>query len=99
MPSYSVSRAATLSLSQSLRVLLAQRGVTVHAVLTGPVDTDMTRDLPIPKAQPAAVAAAILDGLAAGNEEIVPDPMSQGLAGPWRDGAVKALERQNAAFV
>ena len=52
MPAYSVSKAAAFSLSQSLRALLAGRGVSVHAVLAGPVDTDMSRDLEIPKASP-----------------------------------------------
>jgi len=41
-PSYSISKAAAFSLSQSLRVLLAGRGVSVHRVLPGPVETDMT---------------------------------------------------------
>jgi NAD(P)-dependent dehydrogenase (short-subunit alcohol dehydrogenase family) len=35
----------------------------VHAVLTGPTDTDMVRDLDIPKASPESVARAILDGV------------------------------------
>jgi NAD(P)-dependent dehydrogenase (short-subunit alcohol dehydrogenase family) len=52
IPAYSISKAAAFSLSQSLRALLAGRGVRVHAVLTGPVDTDMSRDLDIPKASP-----------------------------------------------
>lgn len=43
IPAYSVSKAAAFSLTQSLRVILAGQGVRVHAVLTGPVDTDMTR--------------------------------------------------------
>jgi hypothetical protein len=34
-----------------------------------------------------------------GDEEIFPDPMSQSIAGSWLSGAVKSLERQNAAFV
>ena len=53
IPSYSISKAAALSLSQSLRALLAGNGVSVHAVLTGPTDTDMSRDLDVPKASPA----------------------------------------------
>ena len=62
IPSYSISKAAAFSLSQSLRALLAGRGVSVHAVLAGPVDTDMTRGLDIPKVSPESVATAILDG-------------------------------------
>jgi NAD(P)-dependent dehydrogenase (short-subunit alcohol dehydrogenase family) len=98
IPAYSISKAAAFSLTQSLRALLASRGVRVHAVLTGPVDTDMTRGFDIPKASPDQVARAILDGVEAGEEDIFPDPMSASLADGWRSGAAKALERQNAAL-
>ena len=99
IPAYSISKAAAFSLSQSLRALLAARGVRVHAVLTGPVDTDMSRGLDIPKASPESVARAIFDGVQKGEEDIFPDPMSESMAESWRSGAAKALERQNAAFV
>jgi len=98
-PSYSVSKAAAFSLSQSLRVLLAGRGVSVHRVLPGPVDTDMTRGLDIPKASPESVARAIWDGGEKGEEEIFPGPMSEAIADGWRTGAVKALERQFSAYL
>jgi NAD(P)-dependent dehydrogenase (short-subunit alcohol dehydrogenase family) len=89
-PSYSVSKAAAFSLSQSQRV---------HRVLPGPVDTDMTRGLDIPKASPESVARAIWDGVEKGEEEIFPDPMSDAIAEGWRTGAVKALERQFSAYL
>jgi hypothetical protein len=38
------------------------------------------------------------DGLEKGEEEIFPDPVSQSIAGGWRSGVAKALERQFAAF-
>jgi NAD(P)-dependent dehydrogenase (short-subunit alcohol dehydrogenase family) len=98
-PAYAVSKAAAFNLTQSLRALLAGRGIRVHAVLTGPTDTDMTRGFDIPKATPESVARAIFDGVENGEEEIFPDPMSQTLADSWRNGAVKAMERENAAFV
>jgi NAD(P)-dependent dehydrogenase (short-subunit alcohol dehydrogenase family) len=99
IPAYSISKAAALSLSQSLRALLAGQGVSVHAVLTGPVDTDMSRDLDIPKASPESVARGIFDGVENGEDDIFPDPMSQSVAESWRSGAAKALERQLAALV
>ena len=99
IPGYSISKAAALSMTQSLKVLLASQGVTVHAVLTGPVDTGMTRGIDYPKASPESVAAAIFDGLEKGEEEIFPDPLSQSIAERWRDGAAKTLERLSAAFV
>jgi NAD(P)-dependent dehydrogenase (short-subunit alcohol dehydrogenase family) len=99
IPAYSISKAAVFSLTQSLRALLAGQGVSVHAVLAGPVDTDMSRDLDIPKASRESVARAILDGLQIGEEDIFPDPMSQSMAESWRSSAAKALERQFAALV
>jgi NAD(P)-dependent dehydrogenase (short-subunit alcohol dehydrogenase family) len=99
IPSYSVSKAAVFSLTQSLRVLLAGQGVRVHAVMTGPVDTDMTRGLDIPKASPETVARGIFDGVQNDEEEIFPDPLSASLAQSWRGGPAKALERQYAALL
>ena len=98
-PAYAISKAAAFNLTQSLRALLAARGVRVHAVLTGPTDTDMTRGFDMPKASPDSVARAIFDGVQNGEEDIFPDPMSAAIADSWRNGAVKAMERENAAFV
>src|SRR6266702_3270017 len=98
-PAYAISKAAAFNLTQSLRALLAGRGVRVHAVLTGPTDTDMTRGFEIPKASPESVARAIFDGVENDEEDIFPDPMSASIADSWRNGAVKAMERDNAAFV
>jgi len=99
IPAYSISKAAAFNMTQSLRVLLAARGVRVHAVLTGLVDTDMTRGLDIPKAAPDTVARGIFDGVDNEQEEIFPDPMSESLAQSWRSGAAKALERQYTALL
>jgi len=97
--SYSISKAAALSMTQALRLLLAGRGVSVHAVLPGPVDTDMSRGIELPKSSAESVAKGIFDGLANGEEEIFPDPMSASVAERWRSGASKVLERQNAAML
>jgi NAD(P)-dependent dehydrogenase (short-subunit alcohol dehydrogenase family) len=98
-PAYSISKAAAFSLSQSLRALLAGRGVTVHVALPGPVDTDMIRDWDIPKSPPESVARGIFDGVDRAEEEIFPDPLSASLVESWRNGAAKTLERQNAALL
>ena len=99
IPAYSISKAAAFSLTQSLRAILAGRGVRVHAVLTGPVDTDMTRGLEIPKATPQFVAQGIFDGVENDDDEIFPDPMSRSLVQSWRGGAAKVLEHQYAALL
>jgi short-subunit dehydrogenase len=99
IPAYSISKAAAFSLSQSMRALLARQGVSVHVVLAGPVDTEMSRDFDVPKASPESVARAIFDGMEMGEEEIFPDATSAAMAESWRTGEVKAMERQNAALV
>jgi NAD(P)-dependent dehydrogenase (short-subunit alcohol dehydrogenase family) len=96
IPAYSVSKAAAFSLTQSLRARVAGQGVRVHAVLPGPVDTDMLRGVDIPKAAPESVARAILDAVERGEEEIFPDPASAPLAAGWGGSAAKLLERQLA---
>jgi NAD(P)-dependent dehydrogenase (short-subunit alcohol dehydrogenase family) len=98
-PTYSISKAAALSLSQSLRALFDERGVRVHAVLSGPVDTEMTRGLEVPKSSRESVARAIFDGVEKGDEDIFPDPVSASIAESWGGGVAKALERQFAAYV
>jgi NAD(P)-dependent dehydrogenase (short-subunit alcohol dehydrogenase family) len=99
LPAYSISKAALFALTQSQRALLAADGVTVHAVMAGPIDTDMVRGLEVPKTAAEVVAGAVLDGVERGEQEIFPDPMSATLAAGWSAGEAKALERQNAALV
>jgi NAD(P)-dependent dehydrogenase (short-subunit alcohol dehydrogenase family) len=98
-PSYALAKAAAFNMTQSLRALLAGRGVSVHAVLTGPTDTEMTAGFEIPKASPESVARAIFDGIEAGVQDVFPDPMSAAMADAWLGGPVKAMENQNASFV
>ena len=98
IPAYSISKAAALNMTQSLRALLASQGVTVHAAILGPIDTDLNRGFDIPKASPESAALGIFDGLENDEEEIFPDPASQSLAEGWRGGVAKALEREFAAF-
>jgi NAD(P)-dependent dehydrogenase (short-subunit alcohol dehydrogenase family) len=99
IPAYSISKAAAFNMTQSLRALLAPQGVTVHAVVLGPIDTDMNRGFDIPKASPESAALRIFAGLEKGEDDIFPDPASLSIAEGWRTGAAKALERQFAAFV
>ncbi len=96
---YSISKAATANMTQAQRALLANQGVTVHAVFIGPTDTDMNRGFDIPKATTASTAQGIFDGLKKGEEDIFPDPVSQSIAEGWRTGVAKALEGQFKAFV
>ncbi|HKN29161.1 MAG TPA: SDR family oxidoreductase [Roseiarcus sp.] len=93
---YNASKAAAWSLTQSLRASLASRGIAVHGVFPGPVDTDMAASIPLQKTSPGEVANAILDGVTSGKEDIFPDPMSKSVYEAWRADH-KAVERQFAA--
>jgi NAD(P)-dependent dehydrogenase (short-subunit alcohol dehydrogenase family) len=59
-------------MTQSLRALLAGQGATVHAVVLGPIDTDMNRGFNIPKASPESAARGIFEGLERDAEGEVP---------------------------
>jgi NAD(P)-dependent dehydrogenase (short-subunit alcohol dehydrogenase family) len=72
--------------------VLAARGITVHGVYPGGIDTEMLAGIEAPKTAPADVAAGILDGLAADLEDIFPDPNAQAMAEIWRADP-KAFER------
>jgi hypothetical protein len=87
-----------VSLFKERLVRWHQQSWTVDG-MAGPIDTDMVRDLDIPKTSPESPARGIFDGLERGDEEIFPDPMSETMAASWRTGPAKALERQNAALV
>jgi NAD(P)-dependent dehydrogenase (short-subunit alcohol dehydrogenase family) len=96
-PTYSAAKAAVHSLTQAYRMGLSARGVSVHGVYPGPVDTDMATGIPFDKTSPQDVASAILDGVEQGIEDILPDPMSAQMGGGFFESP-KALERQVAAM-
>jgi NAD(P)-dependent dehydrogenase (short-subunit alcohol dehydrogenase family) len=92
MTGYSASKAAAHSLTQALRPVLAARGITVHGAYPAGIDTDMLAGIDAPKTAPGEVAARLLDGLAAGQEDIFPDPNAEAMSQMWWSDP-KALER------
>jgi NAD(P)-dependent dehydrogenase (short-subunit alcohol dehydrogenase family) len=70
---YSSTKAALHSLTQSTRQMLRGQGTFVVGVYPGPVETDMAAEFSIPKASASSAAQAILEGLEQGLEEIYPD--------------------------
>ena len=59
----------------------------------GPVDTDMAKEIPMEKESPENVANYILTALEAGQEEIFPDAMAQGMGAGFEESP-KGLEHQ-----
>jgi NAD(P)-dependent dehydrogenase (short-subunit alcohol dehydrogenase family) len=94
---YNASKAAAWSLTQSLRADFGRRGVKVFSVFPGAVDTDMLKGVDMPKTSPDEVAAGVLAGLSADEEDIFPDPMSRQLYAQWAADH-KGIERQFAAM-
>jgi NAD(P)-dependent dehydrogenase (short-subunit alcohol dehydrogenase family) len=82
MPSlsgYCASKAAAWSMTNAVRVELAERGIVVTALHVGLMDTDMAAGLNGPKSDPAHVAALSVDGIAAGAYEVLADDTSRGV--------------------
>jgi short-subunit dehydrogenase len=75
---YSAAKAAGWAMTDALREQLAPRGVHVAALHVGFMDTDMAEFVPADqKTDPAVVAAQALDGLFAGESEILADELSR----------------------
>jgi NAD(P)-dependent dehydrogenase (short-subunit alcohol dehydrogenase family) len=79
LATYSASKAAAWSFTNSARVELRQQGTEVVGVHVGFVDTDLTAGLVVDKISPATVAQSALDALEAGEPEAVVDEFSRGV--------------------
>jgi len=77
--SYGVSKAALWSATDSMRMELAPRVVQVLGVYVGYVDTDMAAAVQAPKADASDVVRQVLDGLEAGEVEVLADETSRGV--------------------
>ena len=75
--SYSASKAALWSQTNSLRLDLKPRGIDVTGLHVGYVDTDMAAHVDGPKSTPESVAAQALDGIASGAFEVLADDLTR----------------------
>lgn len=84
MAAYSASKSAAWSLTNALRLELAGQNTQVTALHMGFVDTDLARDFNAPKSTAEDIVKRALDGLEAGEDEVLADERSmqvkQGLA-------------------
>lgn len=93
--SYSASKAAALSLTQSVRAELAPQGTLVLGVMPGYVDTEMTTSVTAPKISAATVVQAALAALQSGQEDVYPGEQATQLAALLQQNP-KAVERSFA---
>ena len=82
---YAAAKAAEWSLTNAQRIWLAEQGTQVTGLHLGFMDTDMVAAFDVDKIDPAVVAELALDGVQAGEVEILVDETSTraqaGLAG------------------
>lgn len=93
---YNASKAASWSMAMSLRPYLATRNITISNAFPTTIDTQMVSALDKVKDTPADVAADIVRGIMAGEEDIYPMAAKEMFA-EWRADQ-KAVERKFATI-
>jgi NAD(P)-dependent dehydrogenase (short-subunit alcohol dehydrogenase family) len=83
---YGITKAAAWGLTNSLRHELRAQGTQVVSFHAGFIDTDMTRGLDIPKAQPEDVVRQAFDAIEAGQEEVTTDETTRQVRGGLSQG-------------
>jgi NAD(P)-dependent dehydrogenase (short-subunit alcohol dehydrogenase family) len=96
--SYSASKAAAISMTQSVRAELAAQNTLVVGVMPGTVDTDLAKAWPDPKVAPAEVVRSALQAVIDQLEDVYPGEQAaqvsaQLLADP------KGVEKYMASFL
>jgi NAD(P)-dependent dehydrogenase (short-subunit alcohol dehydrogenase family) len=74
---YSASKAAAWSLTNSLRLQLRHQGTLVVGVHAGFIDTDMAAGIDAEKISPQSVAAQIIEAINTDSEEVLADATSE----------------------
>ena len=74
---YGASKSAAWALTNGLRIELKAQGTQVLGLHAGFIDTDLARGSEMPKSTPQAIVSAALDGLEAGDSEVLADDISR----------------------
>ncbi len=91
---YSASKAASYSITQSLRDVLKEQGTRMLSVHPGPIATDMAQSAGLDEiAEPAVlVPQAIVAALASGAFHVFPDSMAKQIAEAYQSFATNIVE-------
>lgn len=82
---YSASKAALYSATQAARIELSKKGIVVHAVNPGAIDTDMNKGSNMDMTSPDDVAASILREVEAEKLDIIPDKIGRSMYSIWKE--------------
>ena len=78
LSTYSASKAASYSITQGLRDVLGERGVSVLSVHPGPIATEMATQAGFDEGfSPSDVSEGIVNALSSGNFHLFPDDMAK----------------------
>ena len=77
LAAYGASKSAAWALTNGLRHELRAQGTQVLGMHVGFVDTDLTRDIDLPKSAPELIVRRTFDALEAGAEEVLADERAQ----------------------
>lgn len=86
---YSASKAALYSATQAARIELSKRGIIVHAVNPGAIDTDMNKGSTMDMTSPDNVALSILQEIEAEKLDIIPDKIGKEMYSIWQEDPSK----------
>ncbi len=91
---YSASKAATYSITQGLKDVLAEKGIQVLSVHPGPIATDMADDAGMGEvAEPVSVVSdGIVASLKSGDFHLFPDTMAKQFGGAYQSYAENIIE-------
>nr|WP_294927410.1 SDR family oxidoreductase [uncultured Flavobacterium sp.] len=89
---YSASKAALFSATLSARTELAKKGISVHMVNPGAIDTDMNKGSDWEMPAPKGIAKIILDNVELDELEIIPDELGLGMFNAWKEEPSKLAE-------
>lgn len=96
--SYSASKAATISMTQGVRAELTEQGTLVVAVMPGTVDTELAKDWPDPKVDPAEVVRVALQAVIEEEEDVYPGEQATQISAQLLSDP-KGVEKYLASFL
>ncbi|NIZ13576.1 SDR family NAD(P)-dependent oxidoreductase [Phaeobacter sp. HF9A] len=91
----SATAAARLSLMASLRGEMAQTGIRVMSVLTGPIEDGWHQNVPPPKTTSAQIARAVVTALEQGQETICADEVAKDVLARWLQDPILTIREEN----